>query len=506
MRAMYTGRSIGMVVMAQLVLSCGLSQLSAYAVETKQPAPKLNKILNPVAAAKAAKEKINTAKEKITTAKDKIKNSLKPQEPAVQVRDKWALIVGLEKFNDDSIRPIKFAQQNSVLMSTFLANPELGRFGASRVVIVTNNKATKNNVTKALGDTWLLKNALPNDLIVLYFSTRVKLKPDGSDLLLYMFDTPSSQPDIGSIELKAMLKNLRQRTQSQQILCLLDVGPDIKKKTQEDGGQDEAPTPPTGFDAPSSHVTLQQIAEETGTTILAASDIGGRSYPSSTKGCSSFVENLLEGLATASGQVEFEQVAQYVTKMVKDKVATDFKREQVPVLASSGESALMLKTIVGTAVKSSTPEKVAKIGHPPERAPEVAMRSKSGDEDKAININPTRSITTKMKPVQDDDDSYDNADFGNVDFGPYMAKMKRDIQAKWTPPKGFNEQRVVAVFSIKKDGTIANASIVDGSGSDSVDKSAMEALEAASPLDPLPQGSPPYVQIRYQFDWKVTKN
>ncbi|MBX9670791.1 MAG: TonB C-terminal domain-containing protein [Candidatus Obscuribacterales bacterium] len=501
MRAKYRG----LVVIAQLMLNCALP---AFAVESAQSQPsqsKLNKMLSPVAAAKAAKEKITNAKEKITTAKDKITKSLLPAEPAVPLRDKWALIVGLEKFNDDSIRPIKFAQQNSVLMSSFLANPELGRFGASRVVIVTNNKATKNNVTKALGDTWLLKNALPNDLIVLYFSTRVKLKSDGSDLLLYMFDTPSTQPDIGSIELKAMLKNLRQRTQSQQILCLLDVGPDIKKKSQEEGNQDDAPAP-TDLDAPSTHVTLQQIAEETGTTILAASEIGGRSYPSSTKGCSSFVENLLEGLATSNGQIEFDQVAQYVTKMVKSKVATDFKREQTPVFASSDQSALMLKTVIGTTVKSSTPEKVAKIGHPPERAPDAPMRSKPGGDDKVVSINPTRSITTKMKPVQEDDESYDNAEFGNVDFGPYMTKMKRDIQAKWKPPKGFNEQRVIAVFSIKKDGTIANASIVDGSGSEPVDKSAMEALEAASPLDPLPQGSPPYVQIRYQFDWKVTKN
>lgn len=451
--------------------------------------------LSPANAAKKAKQALAPVNNAAKAAKEKLSKSLTPPEPTNFIRDKWAFLVGLEAFNDDTVKPVKNAQQNAVLISSFLASPDLGKFGKSRVVIVTNSKATKNNVSKALGETWLLKNALPNDLIVLYFCTRGEWKADGSDLLLYMFDTPSSQPELSSLALKETLTNLQKRTQSKNILCLLDLGPVAKKD-----GEDNAETSESQ-DASAASMTLEKIAQESGTTILASNSVGGKSYPSSTKPCSAFVEHLLEGLATSKGEVEFDQVAQYVCKMVKDRVAQDFRKEQIPILASSEVGAPMLKTAVSVAVKSSMPEKHAKIGHPPERAPAETPRP-----NQAVKVAAKSSPPKTTSKEDEDEDEIDYSQAGNVDFGPYMDKMKKDIQSKWKPPKGFNAQRVVAVFTIKKDGSIANASIVDGSGVEAVDKSAMEALQAASPLDPLPQGAPPYVQIRYQFDWTVTRN
>ncbi|MDZ4835923.1 MAG: TonB family protein [Candidatus Melainabacteria bacterium] len=483
-----------------LVLSIGTVGLDfdkkAECATPPEKEPVKKSLLKPIAAAKAALHPVNAAR----AAKEKITNTLKPDEPAVVVRDKWALLVGLEAFNDDTIRPVKNAQNNASLLSQFLASPDLGKFGQSRVVIVTNNKATRNNVAKALGDTWLLKNALPNDLIILYFCTRAQRKADGSDLLLYMFDTPASQPELGSIELKATLANLQKRTQSKQILCLLDLAPLNKQKNADDADEPAEPTTPDD----ATKITLQQIAQETGTTILSSTMINGKSYPSSTKPCSAFIEQLLEGLATSGGQVEFDQVAQYVQKMVTDKVALDFRKQQVPIFATSDAGAQMLKTVVGIPVKSSTPKKIVNIGHPVDTTgkPSATQQTKISSISRSVS-------NTSTKPKQEekeDDDSYDGATFSNVDFGAYMDKMKKDIQAKWKPPKGFKEQKIVTVFSIKKDGTIANASIADGSGVETVDQSALEALQAASPLDPLPTGSPPYVQMRYVFEWKVTKN
>ncbi|MBX3074906.1 TonB C-terminal domain-containing protein [Candidatus Obscuribacterales bacterium] len=494
---------LSQAVLASFVMNLAASAQSAHSPLNTSDAPEAphttikqsvsaaKAALNPVNAAKKAKQALSSTNSAAKAAKEKLTKTLAPPEPTYTVRDKWAFLVGLEAFNDDTVKPMKNAQQNAVLISSFLASPDLGKFGPSRVVVVTNNKATKNNVTKALGDTWLLKNALPNDLIVLYFCTRAQWKSDGSDLLLYMFDTPSSQPELAAIPLKATLTNLQKRTQSKHILCLLDLGPVVRT----DDTAEEAATNDDSA-ATAAGMSLEKIAQESGTTILASNVIGGKTYPSSTKACSAFVENLLEGLATSKGEIEFEQVAQYVVKMVKDKVAQDFRKEQTPVFAPSETGAPMLKTVVATAVKSSTPEKHAKFGHPPERAPD--------DSHHVVNI-PAPKITTKTK-VEDDDDDIDYSKFGPVDYGPYMSKMKRDIQSKWIPPKGFKDQKVVAVFTIMKDGSITNASIADGSGVAQIDESAMAALKSASPLDPLPAGAPPYVQMRYVFEWKVTKN
>ena len=87
-------------------------------------------------------------------------------------------------------------------------------------------------------------------------------------------------------------------------------------------------------------------------------------------------------------------------------------------------------------------------------------------------------------------------------MAPYMTKMKQDIKTKWQMPKGLETRRVVTVFSIMRNGKIANVEITEGSGNAEVDKSALAALEAAS-LDPLPKGAPPSVDIKYIFDWKT---
>jgi TonB family protein len=86
-----------------------------------------------------------------------------------------------------------------------------------------------------------------------------------------------------------------------------------------------------------------------------------------------------------------------------------------------------------------------------------------------------------------------------------MAKMKKDIQAKWKPPKGLEQRRVGVTFSINRDGSIVDGAVVESSGVDAIDKSALEALKDASPIDPLPKGAPRSVEIRYRFDWKVSQ-
>ena len=93
-----------------------------------QNEPAKKSLLKPIAAAKAALNPGDAAK----AAKEKITNTLKPEDQPTPVRDKWALLVGLEAFNDDTIRPVKNAQSNASMLSTFLASPELGKFGPSR--------------------------------------------------------------------------------------------------------------------------------------------------------------------------------------------------------------------------------------------------------------------------------------------------------------------------------------------------------------------------------------
>lgn len=459
------------------LLAIALSALLALLLSATPPsqAGTPAKKLSPLEAARNLKKSLNAAK---------------TSQPPV-LRDKWALIVALDSFHDKAFAPIKFAQNNALSLSTLLSNPDIGRFGPKRVLSVTNNKAIKTNIVKCLGEPWLLKHALPNDLVILYFNTRYIPTPDGRDLRLCFYEADSGSPETGTIKLKDTLAELRRRIQSPYILAILDISP----ANESPGG----PVPDPAI--------FQTIADETHTSIFAASQPGTVSHPSSVANSSFFIASLLDGLKSGAGEMDVATVAQYVSQSVGAQVHNVLGKSQEPVLAVPQDAREILAIAPGVPVKSSRPEHV-RIGHPLDKMPEVKARLEAKERLRAQQA-AARQAEAESAPEPEpepEENMEEEEDVADVDFGPYMAKMKRDIQARWSPPKGFNQKTVVAVFSITRDGKIVDPAIVDGSGDAKVDQSAMDALKAASPLDPLPKGSPPYVQIRYLFDWKVSKN
>jgi TonB family protein len=101
------------------------------------------------------------------------------------------------------------------------------------------------------------------------------------------------------------------------------------------------------------------------------------------------------------------------------------------------------------------------------------------------------------------EDKEDEEQCSQADLNQYVEKIKKDIRAKWQPVKGFADRQVTVVFTVRQTGLIEDAKIIETSGSQEVDQSALSALKSASPLTPLPKGSPEFIQIRYVFSWQV---
>jgi TonB family protein len=67
---------------------------------------------------------------------------------------------------------------------------------------------------------------------------------------------------------------------------------------------------------------------------------------------------------------------------------------------------------------------------------------------------------------------------------------------RWAP-------RAVVSFQILRDGGIANIQVLKSSGNDSVDRSAIRAIQSSSPLERLPNeyaGS--FVAVEFWFDFR----
>ena len=77
----------------------------------------------------------------------------------------------------------------------------------------------------------------------------------------------------------------------------------------------------------------------------------------------------------------------------------------------------------------------------------------------------------------------------NFTYGYYLDRVVASISGNWVrPPVGADVEQAVLYFRIQRDGTITDLRIATPSGSEPFDVAAYRAVEASSPLPPLPKG------------------
>lgn len=459
-----------------------------------------------------------------------VTKAAQPEKP--DIRDKWAILVGVNRFTDQSIPALKFAQKSSADLARALKDPDSGHFGLDHVLVVNGPDASKEGIEKSLND-WLYKKALPSDLVVIYFNSRLAKGANG-EIIVCANNTMLDDTASTGINLVELLKSAKQRIGSQNILVMLDLSP-TKDGIKPVDGQD-----------------LKSIASASGVTIFGGAELYKPIYDDPQSMQSRFVHFLVEAIKSGGATFPIAMVAEYVWQKLQQEAQQTPAQAQTPILALASEQSQTTTIPIGIVVKSSFPQQSISVGHklddlamnrpdivPPKAATiagpgtptigaKLQSRNPSGttsagakpapsnganaaganaaaakpaspDKAKIASAAPTTKGAAAKAVEEEEEDNFDP----NLDFGPYMSKMKQDIQKKWQMPKGLESRKVTTVFSIMRDGKIANVSITEGSGSDAVDKSALAALEAASPLDPLPKGSPQSVDIKYVFDWKT---
>lgn len=92
----------------------------------------------------------------------------------------------------------------------------------------------------------------------------------------------------------------------------------------------------------------------------------------------------------------------------------------------------------------------------------------------------------------------------DVDFGPYMAALKRRVRRNWIAPESGSSRRTVLNFTVSRSGAVSRLRVVRSSGSSSSDQAAMDAVRRAAPFGSLPS---PYrgdgIEINFTFDVNV---
>ncbi len=90
------------------------------------------------------------------------------------------------------------------------------------------------------------------------------------------------------------------------------------------------------------------------------------------------------------------------------------------------------------------------------------------------------------------------------DFGPYIAELQRRIRKNWNPPTADRSKRVIALFTIGKDGRLMNYRIKQSSGTQVADQAALAAIMASAPFRPLPVNyRENSIDVEFIFDYEI---
>jgi TonB family protein len=510
---------------------------------------------------------------------------------ASQIRDKWAVVIGISNYKDPKILPIKYGANSAIKLNQVFEDPAIGHFKGAHIMLLQQDDATRETVTDVLAN-GISRKALPQDMVIIYISTRWMPAKNGKDIIFCVNDTTVANPESTGIDLAGILKTIHKRTECKNIICMLDLSP-VTEGTPTDKLLTDAPM----VKGQQSDI-ISRLQTLTNISIFSANNFSTSSAQTPFTESSYFARFLMEDLNGSGGGMPLDVFQPAVTAQVQQTVFAEQKLLQVPMFSSAPGSLtnLALGAIVGkmkdpfalAGIKSTTrigldggqlpithPELLpgAGIGVPSPKPTAHQSFKRSADE---INGNSGSSVTssayadssgstgpaatgsaaggpTSSKPsmaslrssstissksysgpvaaglpslsgpapslqtllqqsspnsaqskVPAQTSPAQDQSVVDVDLHPYIATIKKAIKSKWQPPKGLEDHKVMTTFTILKDGTIRQPEVSESSGIASVDQAAMDALKAASPLPPLPAGSPASIQLKYRFSWITT--
>lgn len=274
-----------------------------------------------------AKLEPNKATEsKATESKATDSQSETPITAASPVADKWALIVGISKFNDEKIN-LKFAAKDATDFADFLIKHE--NFAPDHVLLLTDDKATRKNILESLGSKWLPRLAMPSDLVVLYFSTHGSPSDidEGGVNYLIAHDTELDNLYATGIPMQDLVHMIKGRVHSDRIVIFLDAC--HSGATTADG---------KGI-VRVSNVDADAVVQGTGQLVISSSAPNERSWESKNDSNGVFTKHLISALSKNGAATTLGSAFGELKQEVQAEVLRDRAQLQTPVMRSKWQGA-----------------------------------------------------------------------------------------------------------------------------------------------------------------------
>jgi hypothetical protein len=259
------------------------------------------------------------------------------------IMDKWAVIIGIDKFQNTSIPKLQYPSKDARDFAKFLV--EKGNFAADHVLVLTNQQATLGKIREVIGDSWLPQRARKDDLVLVFASTHGSPKEIdvAGDNFLVVYDTDPSKLFSTGIRFADLAPTIKDRTGCDRVVLLLDA---CSSGAANVGGKGMVRT--GNFD-------VAALAGE-GQIVISSSAADQRSFESKRYENGVFTKQLIASLQSNGSKTTLSEAFRNLKEQVENEVQFDRKQTQTPVMRSRWKGGELILISVPARPRSPLPD------------------------------------------------------------------------------------------------------------------------------------------------------
>ena len=253
-----------------------------------------------------------------------------------KVGQKWALVVGISRFQPESgAETLKCPANDATAFSAALRDPNIGRFPPKQVFELKNEEATTSAIKARLNH--IASKAKSDDIVLIYLSTHGSSRSDDIRQVsyVYTYDTDVTGRDqifgtaLPMVEISGIVSTrcLAQRTVLIFDTCHSGAGAGAETLSIDD---------------------INRLREGAGRYVLSSCQANQKSYENSFHGY--FTSSLIDRMRERQGCIRLADLFSQVRKDVGARVKKEVQREQDPVLFKSENAA---EIILGAAAEGA---------------------------------------------------------------------------------------------------------------------------------------------------------
>lgn len=267
-----------------------------------------------------------------------------------RISNKWAIVLGVGEFMDKKVNPLEYTPKDAIAFYNYLIDPNYGKFIKDQVFLLINETATTFNLKLAIDI--ISKNALPEDLVVIFISTHGT--PGGMDVegigYLVTYDTLVDSLYATAFDMTDLVTAINKRIKAQTIVTFTDACysagsfKSVKFLTLR-GSKDlvietETETIPKAMIESSLTVegtgisknVIKAMSSGKGKVVIASSQVDEKSWESDRLQHGFFTYYLLEALRKKGGKIPINEVFDYISTHVPKAVMEEKGKPQHPVI------------------------------------------------------------------------------------------------------------------------------------------------------------------------------